>query len=125
MRAYYVGNVEKRLNKLHHGQRRRVIGHARVEAMRLGSALDLQPELFAVLPRHLDECGFKVRSRPLTPRQQLEQAFVAYYRERMEPHVMKALPDRLFVKWMRMPGTNVHDAFQHFANGWEASRVCR
>ena len=55
MRAYYVGDVEKRLNKLGIQQRRRVIGHARLEAVRTASSGDIQPEIFAVLPRHLDE----------------------------------------------------------------------
>lgn len=125
MRAYYVGDAKARLDKLTWRARSSVVAHARNEAMRLSSPLDIAGHLFAILPRHLDECGFKSKKRPLSARKLMIEAFVAYVDETGFPSTGQPLAPAQIRKQMRMPGTYVYAEFQSFASGWAIGRASR
>jgi len=123
MRAYYAANVKERMDKLTTAQRRTVIRYAKTEAERLASSGDIQAELFAVLPRHLDVCGFTTKQRKQSPRKQMEEAFFSFYRDGITGDAGKYLSNKVIRKLMKIPGNDFHFAYRTFAAGWSLGRT--
>lgn len=124
MRAYYAAHVKKRMDKLNPAQRRKVIRFARSEAEKLASSGDIQPELFAVLPWHLDACGFLTRKHSLSARAEMEEAFFSFYKDGIVGRANgQYLSDKIIRKLMKIPGNDFNFAFKHFSAGWQAGRM--
>lgn len=118
MRPYFTDlEVKKRLAKLRPDQRKYVREHARREADRRADIMDMTPEVYAILPRHLDECGYGkvngVRSASVL------EAFIDHWleelpaqerRDRIRPDIRQRLARR---------AGRIFDDFCNFQAGWK------
>lgn len=125
MKPYYTGDAEHRLKQLSSIGRRRVLAYARSLAVINRSDLDASPNMYAVTPIHIKQCGYTTRGERvarLTVRKQIEQAFIDYVIsfnvQHPNAHSSQGLESNQIKKMMKMKGTYLHDAFQHFASGY-------